>query len=212
MSLLKLEHISFHADDAEILEAISFSVEAGEMVMLSGPSGSGKSTLLKIIGDLLSPTAGTLWFREEKVADLKPETYRRKVAYVFQIPHLFGASVRENLEYPSKIVGTSADAQAIRDYLKLFQLEESVLEKRPTSLSGGEKQRIALIRTLLMQPEVLLLDEVTASLDEENAKIIEETVCKLKNQGITILWVTHDPRQLSLGTRSLALKHGKVVQ
>lgn len=212
MALLKLEHISFHADAAEILEEISFTVETGEMVMLSGPSGSGKSTLLKIIGDLLSPTAGTLWFREEKVADLKPETYRRKVAYVFQIPHLFGASVRENLEYPAKIAGTAVDAQAIGDYLKLFQLEESVLDKRPTSLSGGEKQRIALIRTLLMQPEVLLLDEVTASLDEENAKIIEETVCKLKSQGITILWVTHDPRQLSLGTRSLTLKHGKVVQ
>ncbi|MBW8381728.1 MAG: ATP-binding cassette domain-containing protein, partial [Youngiibacter sp.] len=91
-------------------------------------------------------------------------------------------------------------------------LTEDILTKESRIISGGEKQRVALLRSLLIAPDILLLDEVTSSLDRENARMIEDTVKKLSARGITIIWVTHDPDQLELSDRVLGIREGKVVE
>jgi len=121
--------------------------------------------------------------------------YRKQVAYCFQTPYLFGDKVINNLTFPFNIRNIVPDKKLISKYLEMFNLDEEILNKENKNLSGGEKQRISLIRTLLCKPEILLLDEVTSALDAENTQIVEEVVKKLNKDGITILWVTHNLEQ-----------------
>ena len=108
---------------------------------------------------------------------------------------MFGKSVCENLEFPFKIRKEKVNKQRIVKLLERFNIDESFLEKDIISLSGGEKQRISIIRNLLYTPDIILLDEATSSLDLENAKIVEEYVQELNDLGVTVLWITHSMEQ-----------------
>lgn len=210
--MLEVSGISYKVGEKPIIEDISFNVEKGELLMVSGPSGSGKSTLLKIIGDQISPTSGTIRFNGKGITDYKPEEYRQRVSYVFQTPTLFMDTVLEDLEFPYRIREAEPDMKRIRDLLPEVGLSEDILTKESRVISGGEKQRVALLRSLLISPDILLLDEVTSSLDRDNAKMIENTVCSLSAKGITVIWVTHDPEQLELSDSVLKIRDGKVVE
>lgn len=120
---------------------------------------------------------------------------RKEIGYIFQNPYLFGDNVKENLKYPYQIRNLSLDMDRVEELFSLFQMECGYINRDVKNLSGGEQQRIALIRSLLFMPEVLLLDEITSALDEENKKIVEEVIFSLNEQGKTILWVTHDLKQ-----------------
>lgn len=210
--MLEINNISYVADNKHILENISFAVGKGELMMVSGPSGSGKSTLLRIIGDQLSPTSGDIRFNGRSILEYRPEEYRQRVSYVFQTPTLFMHTVIEDLEFPYRIREMEPDLERIRELLPEVGLTVDILTKESRVISGGEKQRVALLRSLLIAPDILLLDEVTASLDKENARMIEDTVRKLSEKGITVIWVTHDPDQLELSDRVLVIREGKVVE
>ena len=210
--MLELNDISYMVGNKPILQDISFHVEKGELLMVSGPSGSGKSTLLRIIGDQLSPTSGSIRLNGRSILDYSPEEYRQKVSYVFQTPTLFMDTVIEDLEFPYRIRSAIADTKRIRELLPEVGLTEDILTRESRVISGGEKQRVALLRSLLIAPDILLLDEVTASLDRDNARMIENTVKNLSARGITIIWVTHDPDQLELSDRVLRIRDGKVVE
>ncbi|MBP1919548.1 ABC transporter ATP-binding protein [Youngiibacter multivorans] len=210
--MLEINNISYVADNKHILENISFAVGKGELMMVSGPSGSGKSTLLRIIGDQLSPTSGDIRFNGRNILEYRPEEYRQRVSYVFQTPTLFMHTVIEDLEFPYRIREMEPDLERIRELLPEVGLTEDILTKESRVISGGEKQRVALLRSLLISPDILLLDEVTASLDKENARMIEDTVRKLSERGITVIWVTHDQDQLGLSDRVLMIREGKVVE
>lgn len=210
--MLELNGISYMVGDKPILQDISFQVGKGELLMVSGPSGSGKSTLLRIIGDQLSPTSGSIWLNGRNILEYRPEDYRQRVSYVFQTPTLFMDTVMEDLEFPYRIRSLSPDALRIRELLPEVGLTPDILSRESRVISGGEKQRVALLRSLVIAPDILLLDEVTASLDRENAQMIENTVKRLSDRGITIIWVTHDPDQLELSDRVLRIRDGKVVE
>lgn len=210
--MLELNDISYMAGNRTILQGISFNVKKGELLMVSGPSGSGKSTLLRIIGDQLSPTSGSIRLNGRSILEYRPEEYRQKVSYVFQTPTLFMDTVIEDLEFPYRIRSVVPDMKRIRELLPEVGLTDEILQKESRVISGGEKQRVALLRSLLIAPDILLLDEVTASLDRENARMIENTVKCLSARGITIIWVTHDPDQLELSDRVLRIRDGKVVE
>ena len=212
IDLLEINDVSYIVDGKPILDDISFEVGKGELLMVSGPSGSGKSTLLRIIGDQLSPTSGSIRFNGKNILEYRPEEYRQRVSYVFQIPTLFMHTVIEDLEFPYRIREMEPDLERIRELLPEVGLTEDILTKESRIISGGEKQRVALLRSLLIAPDILLLDEVTSSLDRENARMIEDTVKKLSARGITIIWVTHDPDQLELSDRVLGIREGKVVE
>jgi putative ABC transport system ATP-binding protein len=124
---------------------------------------------------------------------------------------LFGKSVCENLEFPFKIRKEKVNKQRIVKLLERFNIDESFLDKDIISLSGGEKQRISIIRNLLYTPDIILLDEATSSLDLENAKIVEEYVQELNDLGVTVLWITHSMEQSEkIFNKRITISEGKI--
>ena len=161
MDILSLKNISFK----NILTNISLSIPQNGFITLSGPSGSGKSTILKICARMLTKSTGELIFEGEDAAKIPVDKYRMQVSYCFQQPVLFGDTVADNLDFPFEIRKEPVKRQHEIELLERVNLSSSYLEKPIADLSGGEKQRVALIRNLLFKPKVLLLDEVTAGLD-----------------------------------------------
>ncbi|PLP41124.1 iron ABC transporter ATP-binding protein FetA, partial [Klebsiella pneumoniae] len=201
--------VGFKTDDAVILHNINFQLRAGEFKLITGPSGCGKSTLLKIIASLLSPTSGRLFFDDADVATLSPERYRQQVSYCAQTPALFGDSVYDNLIFPWQIRNKQPDPQALLADLQRFGLDENMLEKSINELSGGEKQRVSLIRNLQFLPRVLLLDEPTNHLDIETIDWLEGFLKTFKG---TIIFISHDRSFIrNMATRIVDLDRGKLV-
>ncbi|MCV5692768.1 iron ABC transporter ATP-binding protein FetA [Escherichia coli] len=205
--LLQLQNVGYLAGDAKILNNINFSLRAGEFKLITGPSGCGKSTLLKIVASLISPTSGTLLFEGEDVSTLKPEIYRQQVSYCAQTPTLFGDTVYDNLIFPWQIRNRQPDPAIFLDFLERFALPDSILTKNIAELSGGEKQRISLIRNLQFMPKVLLLDEITSALDESNKHNVNEMIHRyVREQNIAVLWVTHDKDEINHADKVITLQ------
>jgi len=195
--LLRLHDVSFTRNNIPLLEPVSLSLEPGEFTLLTGPSGSGKSTLLKIIASLQNPTGGKVYFKGEDIAQIKPEVYRQRVSYCFQTPSLFGETVYDNLALPYQIRNKKPDEEQMRNWLERVKLSADMLTKRTQELSGGEKQRVALLRNLQFMPDVLLLDEITSALDEENKININDIIAGLvEKEQIAVLWVSHDTNEI----------------
>lgn len=211
MNILSIKKVTYSSDNTEILKEISFDVKKGDCISLVGQSGSGKSTLLKICADLIPISSGSIYFKENCYKTYNPIELRKLISYCVQIPHLFGNTVYDNLEFPFKVRNEAVDENKLKQLLNRFNLNESYLEKDINSLSGGEKQRIALIRNLVYTPEILLLDEVTASLDKENTKIVEDYVQELNKDGVTVLWITHSEEQSkSIFNKRIVVSEGTV--
>lgn len=208
---LTVSNIVFRPEKKSILNGISFTVDKGERVIITGPSGGGKSTLLKIIASLINPTEGTVEFNGEMILEKDVLSYRQKVSYFFQNATLFDQTVRDNLSFPYEIRNEKFDEAHCVKMLERVKLDKSYLDMPIKELSGGEKQRIALVRNLIYEPEVLLLDEVTSSLDTENKEIIYEILDELNTENaITILSVTHDEREINQADRVLTIVNGEL--
>ena len=206
-AILRLDNVGFQADGVTILNEMSFQLRAGEFKLITGPSGCGKSTLLKIIASLLSPTAGSIFFAGKNINDLTPETYRQQVSYCAQTPALFGDSVYDNLIFPWQIRQKQPDPKALGADLARFGLAKNTLEKSINELSGGEKQRVSLIRNLQFLPQVLLLDEITSALDESNKKNVNEIIHRYASEkNIAVLWVTHDSNEIAHADEVITLQ------
>ena len=210
--LLELVDIKLEMLGKTILDGISFRVNSGDIVGLMGSSGSGKTSTFRIINLLQSPTKGTVFYQNKDTREYLPTTLRREVGYVFQKTYLFGNTVMDNLMYPYHLLKQQPNFQEITDYLNQVNLPESIITKKINEISGGEQQRIALIRSLLVKPKILLLDEITASLDEENTIIIENLIQNQnQNRNVTVLFISHNMGQAKrLAKNILYLKNGKV--
>ena len=211
MKILRIKDIVYKSKGTEILNNISFDIEKGDCISIVGKSGSGKSTLLKVISDLLPVESGHIYFKGKSYIDYDPIDLRRKISYCIQTPILFGEKVYENLELPFKIRNEKMDKSRVKELLERFNLNESILESNINSLSGGEKQRISLIRNLVHIPDILLLDEVTSALDKENTHVIEEYIKELNTLGVTVLWITHSMEQSAgIFNKRITISDGKV--
>lgn len=195
MSLLEVDEVSYINDNNTILNNISLSVDKGDFISVVGHSGSGKSTFFKLCADLISPTKGSISYLNKNYLTYNPLELRKKITYCFQNPNLFGDIVLDNFIFPYSIRNLAADYERIGMLMESFKFTEDYLKKDVRNLSGGEKQRIALIRSLLFKPDMLLLDEVTSALDTDNTCIVENVIKNLNNEGITIMWITHNPQQ-----------------
>lgn len=206
-AILRLEGVGFKTDDVVILNNIDLRIAAGEFKLITGPSGCGKSTLLKIIASLLSPTSGEIFFNDKDIATLSPEHYRQQVSYCAQTPALFDDSVYDNLVFPWQIRNKQPDPKALVADLERFGLADNTLEKSINELSGGEKQRVSLIRNLQFLPQVLLLDEITSALDESNKQNVNEIIHRYATErGMAILWVTHDQNEIAHADEVITLQ------
>lgn len=195
MQLLDFRNVSFANDGKSILRNVSFVADAGDFISIVGPSGSGKSTLLRLCGHLISPTTGDIFYKGLNMTEYIPTELRKSISYCSQLPYLFGSTVKDNLDFPFSIRNMPFNESRVKELFALFNISPTFLNADVQNLSGGEKQRISLVRTLLFLPEVLLLDEVTSSLDVENARMVEDAISSLNRDGITVLWITHDPEQ-----------------
>ncbi|MFD1439797.1 ABC transporter ATP-binding protein [Lacticaseibacillus hegangensis] len=209
--LFSLDHVGFETGGRPILSDVSFTVAEGEYVTFSGPSGSGKSTLLRLIATLLTPTTGTILYHDKPQNDYAKVDYRRQVSYCFQQPSLFGDSVRDNLAFPFTLRDQPFDPEKATAALKQVDLSASMLDKPIKELSGGEKQRVALIRNLLFTPDVILLDEVTTGLDTATKDIVHQLIeDKNLHQGVSVLAVTHDESEIAVAHRLITITAGRM--
>lgn len=196
-AILQLSGVGYRIGERQVLNDINFSIAPGEFKLITGPSGCGKSTLLKIIASLLSPSAGTIQFKGQDYTSLSPEQYRQQVSYCAQTPALFGETVYDNLIFPWQIRDKRTEPDTFLAFLTRFGLPEEMLSKSINDLSGGEKQRISLIRNLQFLPDVLLLDEITSALDEENKHNVNDIIHRyVREKNIAVLWVTHDKDEI----------------
>lgn len=178
-----------------VLEEISLEIKKGEFVSIVGPSGSGKSTLLNIIGlldDVYSGTVAVSGREFSRSGENEKALFRLKnIGFVFQFDSLLPEfDVLENLDMPARILGRG-NARVCLELLKKFDLS-GLARKAPSEISGGEKQRIAVLRALRNNPQILIADEPTGNLDKHNARLVFEDLKKISRSGVTVVMVTHN--------------------
>jgi putative ABC transport system ATP-binding protein len=220
--MFRLENVSkcykHRQNEIVALRPTSLEISAGEFVAVVGPSGSGKTTLLSMLGGMLAPTSGRVCLDDcslyEVSAANRAEVRRQKIGFVFQtfnlIPYL---SALENVQIPLMLAGATT-AERCRRALELLERIglESRAHHKPSELSVGQQQRVALARTLVNDPAVILADEPTGNLDPETRRHVLEFLDQLSGEGRTVVMVTHDPMAAEHARRTIKLADGAVVE
>jgi len=218
-NILELKGIYKIYNDADrkicVLEDVSFGVKPGEFVVLLGPSGSGKSTLLNLAGLLDHPTHGDIVFEGRDMRHLhekhRAETRLKKIGFVFQFDSLLPEfTMLENVDLPAMLAGRPDSEQALA-LLENFGLK-NLAEKMPSELSGGEKQRAAIARALRNKPVLLLADEPTGNLDEDNSAVVFNDFRRLADSGVAVLMATHNTRAGAFADRILRIRHNRITE
>jgi putative ABC transport system ATP-binding protein len=187
----EFERVTVVRAGRRVLDEVTAAVPAAGITVVSGPSGAGKTTLLRLCNRLEIPDSGRVVYRGGPLDELDPLMLRRQVGMVFQRPTAFPGSVADNL----KVARPDAGTEEMSTALARVALDPGLLGQEARTLSGGELQRLCLARTLVTQPETLLLDEPTSALDQEPKLVFERTARDLAGQGITVVWVTHEGAQ-----------------
>ncbi|MBW1410243.1 GTPase [Campylobacter jejuni] len=208
---MKINNLNKEFGKVKALNNINLSVYEGEWLAIMGPSGSGKSTLLNILSLMDTPSSGEYILDNENLEQMDEEqkiTLRReKIGLVFQQFHLIPyLNALENVML-SQYYHSSVDEEDAKMVLEKVGLSHR-LTHLPSQLSGGEQQRVCIARALINNPELLLADEPTGNLDEANEQIVLQTLQKLKNEGKTIVLITHNPDLAKFADRTLILQHG----
>lgn len=209
--LIQIKNLSKEFGKVKALDNINLNIYKGEWLAIMGPSGSGKSTLLNILSLMDDPSSGKYILDNKDLEQINEEqkiTLRReKIGLIFQQFHLIPyLSALENVML-SQYYHSSVDEEDAKAVLEKVGLSHR-LSHLPSQLSGGEQQRVCIARALINNPEILLADEPTGNLDEANEKIVLETLQKLKNEGKTIVLITHNPELAKFADRTLILQHG----
>jgi len=221
--LLRVERLTrlYRVGEVEVAAVmdVSFSLERGEFVAITGPSGSGKSTLMHILGCLDRPSSGDYWFRGEKVSELSParlaQIRNRSIGFVFQSFSLLPrTSALENVELPLYYspLPLAEQRRAAKRALAQVGLSDRA-SHRPSQLSGGQQQRVAIARALVNEPDLLLADEPTGNLDSQSGAEILSLIASLnRERGLTVVLVTHDPTVAACARRRISLRDGRVTE
>jgi putative ABC transport system ATP-binding protein len=210
--LLEARGVTVSRGGRQILRAASLSIGKGEAVAVQGPSGSGKSTLARVLATLVEPDQGEVLLSGVPARTLRPQEYRRRVAFLAQQPALFAGTVRDNLGAGPSLTGKALGEGEAQALLEAVGLPREMLAREARSLSGGEKQRVALGRALACAPEVLLLDEPTAALDPASGALVVELLRSLCQKGLSVVMVTHvEEHAQALGGRRLRCEGGEVL-
>ena len=218
--MFRLENVqkiySRHGTAVTAFQCPAMTIPEGEYVAILGPSGSGKTTLLSLLGGMLSPTQGRIWLGEQSLYDLsvadRAKLRRDWLGFVFQtfnlVPYL---TALENVQVPLCLAGVSVREQSERATAMLdrFGLNER-LRHKPSELSIGQQQRVALARTLVSNPRVILADEPTGNLDPQSRELVLNSLSECHREGRTVVMVTHDPVAAERARRTLRLIGGEL--
>ncbi len=228
MSHIKIEGVGIQKDrfifdrdgsrkkKIRVLHDINVRVEEGICYAIIGPSGAGKTTLLKLINRLDDPTDGKIFYDGRDIREMDLITLRKKVAFVFQAPSVFPGTVEDNLITPLKIhkLPAHGSKDKIRLLLDVVGLERDLLQRNAQQLSVGQQQRVVIARSLMLDPEIVLLDEPTANLDPITARNFLESVKEIHEKfAYTVIIVTHRMRHAKfLADEVMVMKDGRVVE
>jgi len=217
-TILSIQQLNKHYNTEHVIKDVSFSIGKGEVVVIIGPSGCGKSTLLRCINGLENVQSGKIVLKGESLTDGKPDwsAIRQKVGMVFQSYELFPhKTVLNNLILAPLCVQKKQRTETINAADTILS-RVGLIEKRnvyPRQLSGGQKQRVAIARALMMNPEIMLFDEVTAALDPEMVREVLDVLLKLAKDGMTMLIVTHEMGfARAVSDRILFFNGGKLLE
>lgn len=216
--MIKISNINKSFGNLEVLKGINLEIKPKEIVSIMGASGAGKTTLLQIIGTLDKADKGEILINGTDVSTLKEQELSKfrneNIGFIFQFHQLLPEfTALENIQIPALIAGTSfkeaeIEAKKILDFLKL----SNRAKHKPSELSGGEKQRIAIARALINKPKVILADEPTGSLDTQNKEELHRLFFDLRNEfGQTFVIVTHDESLAKLCERTIYMKDGIII-
>ena len=202
-----IKDLSLILDERKILSSLNLSINSDNVTVIMGPNGAGKSIFLKILNGILTPTSGCITWNNKKQFSVTLNTQ----AFVFQKPILLRRSVIANLDYMDSVLGNKKKISKDR-LLEIVQLQKQ--KNQPARmLTLGEQQRLSLVRSLMLRPNLLLLDEPTANLDPASTKIIEDIILNLKMMGIKIIFVTHNILQAKrIADDIIFLNEGKMVE
>ncbi|MBP7634551.1 ABC transporter ATP-binding protein [Candidatus Ozemobacteraceae bacterium] len=212
--LFELRGVCLHDEGKIILDDIDFSLESGECVAVTGPSGAGKTTFLKLFNRLVTPTKGEIFCSGKSLTEHDLTSLRRDIGFLFQEVTMMAGSIGEVLLLPFRYAARRAepapDAGKMLSALSAACFDRAVLDQKTDTLSGGEKQRVAIARILLGKPKFLLLDEPTSALDDSaKSRILENIRDYLP--GATIVFVTHDRDLIGKADRKLHFRDGKIT-
>lgn len=227
MAIIKTEHLvhnytittsTMDTNTIHVLKDIDFEVEKGEFVSIMGRSGCGKSTFLKLLGMIERPTSGTIYFdgmdTEDLWKDELADIRRRRIGFVFQDFYLLDSlCIKDNILLPMILdkAESKTMTEKVEELAGLFGIRE-LLPKAPYELSGEEKQRAAICRALINDPEIILADEPTGNLDSRSGQIVMDALKRINREfHKTILMVTHDPYFASLSQKVVLLKDGQIL-
>ena len=213
--MIQIENITKSFGNLQVLKGVSLSIGKGEVISIVGPSGAGKTTLLQLIGTLDKPSSGTIRFNGEelgKMSESRLATFRNKhIGFVFQFHQLLPEfTALENIIIPALIAGRKrkeAEAEAM-ELLRIMGLEQRAQHK-PSEMSGGENQRVAVARALINRPDVILADEPSGSLDTHNKEELHKLFFDLRDRlGQTFIIVTHDESLAAFTDRTIRMVDG----
>ena len=205
--------------ETKVLKGISFSINKGEFVAVIGPSGSGKSTLMHIMGCLDVPTSGQYLFEGKDVSTLSDDALadirKKKIGFVFQAFNLLPrTTVLRNTTLPLIYTNISKDKreEIAKEALLAAGLEERHFYHLSNQLSGGEMQRVAIARSLVNNPSIILADEPTGNLDSKTGGLVIETFRKLNKEGRTVILITHEKYIADSARRKIYIKDGEIIE
>ena len=216
--MIEYKHVALRYGEKSVLEDVNLKIKDGEFMVLVGPSGSGKTTMLKMINRLLEPTDGNIYMDDKRIKDYNQRDLRLSTGYVLQQIALFpNLTVAENIAIIPEMKGWNKDKikQNTAELLEMVGLPAKEYAGRfPSMLSGGEQQRVGIVRAIIGEPRILLMDEPFSALDAISRKQLQALTKKLHNEfGVTIIFVTHDTDEaLLLADRIAVLRNGQICQ
>ena len=216
--MIEYKHVALRYGEKTVLEDVNLKIKDGEFMVLVGPSGSGKTTMLKMINRLLEPTDGNIYMDDKRIKDYNQRDLRLSTGYVLQQIALFpNLTVAENIAIIPEMKGWNKDKikQNTAELLERVGLPAKEYAGRfPSMLSGGEQQRVGIVRAIIGEPRILLMDEPFSALDAISRKQLQALTKKLHNEfGVTIIFVTHDTDEaLLLADRIAVLQNGQICQ
>lgn len=211
---ISFHNVYYEIDHLSILNNINGEFYKGKITTLVGPSGAGKSTLLKMCNGLLSPTTGDILIEDKPVQSYEPTTLRKSVGIALQSAPIIRGTVFHNLSLPYTLQHKSLPESDAISFLEDVGLDHTFLQRQAEDLSGGQKQKVSIARSLLNRPKILLLDEITSALDPTSVYEIEQLILNINQKyGVTIIWITHNIEQAKrIGNFTWIMMEGKLLE